>query len=351
MRRREFGLAMAAAAKGNRFEEAAGILSKAVSEGAVRAASLYISDAGRPYTRAFGEARAADAIFLIASITKPMTAAGVMTLADRGELGLDDRVSRFIPEFSGGDRSLVTIRHLLTHTSGLPDMLPENVELRKRHAPLDEFVERAIRTPLLFKPGSRVQYQSMGILLAAEVARRITRRPFPQFLEEAIFRPLGMKRTALGLGRFKIEDTMRCQVKQAPGLYGGGAPDTASWDWNSPYWRNMAAPWGGAHSTGPDIAQFLASFLKPGGRPLKPETARAMTVSQTGIPDQPWGIGFAVKPGSFGRQCSPKTFGHSGATGTIAWADPARNRICVVLTTLPLDASEKTILRPVCDLI
>jgi len=121
------------------------------------------------------------------------------------------------------------------------------------------------------------------------------------------------------MGRFKIDDTMRCQVTQAPGLYGGGTSDTKSWDWNSPYWRNLAAPWGGAHSTGPDIARFLASFMKPDGRVLKPATAAAMIVNQTGIPDQMRGIGFVVKPGSFGRACSAKTFGHSGATGTIAW--------------------------------
>ncbi len=332
-----------------KLEEAATLIRQAVDGGEVRAATLYVKQRSEVFQRAFGAAASPETIFLIASITKPMTAAGVMILADRGALKLSDPLGKFIPEFTGGDRALVTIRHLLTHTSGLPDQLPENVELRRRQAPLEEFVERAIRTPLLFKPGTRVQYQSMGLLLAAEAAQRITGEPFPRFLERELFGPLGMSRTALGLGRFRIADTALCQVEQAPGLYGGGSAETRSWDWNSPYWRNLGAPWGGAHSTGADIAKFLGYFLEPAGTVLKRETAAAMIVNQTQGLNEPRGIGFVVKPGSFGRQCSARTFGHSGATGTVAWADPETKLTCVILTTLPLRVSETKLLRPVSD--
>jgi CubicO group peptidase (beta-lactamase class C family) len=191
----------------------------------------------------------------------------------------------------------------------------------------------------------------MGILLAAEVAERITRQLFPAFLDEAVFRPLKMSRTALGLGRFKIPETMQCQVDHAPGLYGGGAADAKAWHWNSPYWRNLGAPWGGAHSTGPDIGRFLEYFLKLRAGVLKPQTAASMIVNQAGSVDHPWGIGFAVKPGTFGRGCSPKTFGHSGATGTLAWADPENGRVFVLLTTLPADESRKLVINPVSDMI
>lgn len=356
MRRREFtlawaGPAIAAAMKTGDFERATAPIRQAVESGKVRAASLYAGPAQGALARGFGAAQSADAIFLIASITKPMTAAGLMVLADRGQLRLDDPIRKFIPEFSEGDRSLITIRHTLTHTSGLPDQLPQNVDLRKRHAPLSEYVAGAIRTPLLFKPGSRHSYQSMGILLAAEVAQRITGQPFPKFLDDVIFRPLGMKRTALGLGPFQIPQTMQCQVNQAPGMYGGGTAESKSWDWNSPYWRNLAAPWGGAHSTAPDIARFLSYFLEPGSKVLKPATAASMVVNQAGNVDHPWGIGFAVKHAGFGRACSPKTFGHSGATGTLAWADPASGRICVVLTTLPSEMSNKPVIKPASDLV
>ena len=332
-----------------KLEEAESLIGRAVEDAKVRAATLYVRQGSFTFSRAFGQARTADTIFLIASITKPMTAAGVMILADRGRFSLDDPVHKFIPEFSDGDRKLVTMRHLLTHTSGLPDMLPENVELRQRHAPLQDFVSGAIRTPLLFKPGSQVRYQSMGILLAAEVARRITGEPFPQFLSRELFTQLGMSRTALGLGQISREETAQCQVESAPGLYGGGSAGVKSWDWNSPYWRNLAAPWGGAHSTGPDIARFLQYFLAPDGWVLRKETAAAMVSNQTASLKEARGIGFVVKPGSFGRACSPRAFGHSGATGTIAWADPATGLICVVLTTLPLEQSEKALLKPVSD--
>jgi len=325
-----------AAPRKDKFEGAALLFTRAVEQGKLRAATLHVRQGKQALARAFGEAKSIDTIFLIASITKPMTAAGVMVLADRGAIALSDPVHKYIPEFHEGDRKLITIRHLLTHTSGLPDQLPENVELRKRHAPLKDFVAATIRTPLLFKPGTKVQYQSMGILLAAEIAQRIASRPFPEFLDREVFRPLGMNRTALGLGRFKISDTAQCQVDQAPKIYGGGS-DTKSWDWNSPYWRNLAAPWGGAHSTGPDIATFLEYFLDPRDGPLKKESAAAMITDQNTGLNEPWGIGFAVQP---------RTFGHSGSTGTLCWADPATKTTFVALTTLPANISSKTLLKP-----
>lgn len=339
-----------AALKDGKLEQAAALIQTAVAAGKIRAATLDVRQGQHVFQRAFGEARTPDTIFLIASITKPMTAAGLMILADRRKLALEDPVRKFIPEFTEGDRKLITIRHLLTHTSGLPDQLPENVELRKRHAPLKDFVAAAVRTPLLFKPGTQVKYQSMGLLLAAEIAERITGEPFPKFLDRDLFQPLGMKRTALGLGSFSIPSTAQCQVDAAPGLYGGGSIDARTWDWNSTYWRNLAAPWGGVHSTGPDIAAFLRYFLAPDGRILKKETAARMIVDQNQGLKEPRGIGFVVKPGSFGRACSAKAFGHSGATGTIAWADPASGLSCVVLTTLPLEMAEKLVLKPVSDL-
>ncbi len=176
MTRRAWFMAVAAALRKQRVEEAAELVRRATASGEVRAAVLDVRQGGYRFSRAFGEVRGAETAFLTASISKPMTAAGVMLLADRGKLALSDPVHKFIPEFAGGDRDLVTVQHLLTHTSGLPDMLPENVELRKRHAPLADFVAGACKTPLLFRPGTKVSYQSVGILLASEIAQRITQR-------------------------------------------------------------------------------------------------------------------------------------------------------------------------------
>lgn len=332
-----------------KLDEAAAFIKKWVDDGKLRAASLTVGLNGERFARGFGDAKDdPDTIFLLASITKPMTAIAMMVLADRGELSLQDPVHKFIPEFTDGDRKDITIKDILCHTSGLPDQLPENVELRKRHAPLEEFVERAIKTPLLFKPGAEQKYQSMGLLLASEVAQRITNRPFRDFLKEVVFTPLGMQHSALGLGGFKIPDTAQSQIEEAPALYGGG--DNSSWDWNSLYWRDLGAPWGGAHSTGSDLTRLLDYFLDPDERVLKPETARAMLVNQNG--DLPaWGIGFAVAPGSFGKGCSDRTFGHSGATGTLFWADQETRLTFVMLTTLPARVSRETLINPVSDMV
>src|SRR5262245_4170542 len=136
-----------------------------------------------------------DALFLVASITKPVTVAAAMMLVERGEIALEDPVGRFVPKFTGGMRDDVQIRHLMTHTSGLPDQLPDNFELRKAHKPLSAFVEGACTTPLLFKPGTKVSYQSMGMLLLAEVVHQVSGTALPDFLRKEIFAPLGMNDT------------------------------------------------------------------------------------------------------------------------------------------------------------
>jgi CubicO group peptidase (beta-lactamase class C family) len=86
-------------------------------------------------------------------------------------------------------------------------------------------------------------------------------------------------------------------------------------------------------------------------RILKPETAAAMIVNQDEGLNQPWGLGWAVKPGSFGKGCSPQTFGHGGSTGTNAWADPKRDLTCVLLTTRPAAEDKEHLLRAVSDLV
>jgi beta-lactamase class C len=342
------GLAMSL--RQDRLEQAAALIKKATDSGDVSAAAIYVSQGDFVFQRGFGRAQSSESVFLLASITKPMTAVGLMILVDRGQLALSDPVHKHIPEFTGGDRDLVTIKHLLIHTSGLPDQLDENVALRKRHAPLKEFVAATCRTPLLFKPGTQVKYQSMGLLLAAEIAERVTKRPFRDFLGDELFRPAGMTKTSLGLGGRKISDTMLSQVESAPGLYGGG-DSSKDWNWNSLYWRDLGAPWGGAHSTASDVARMLMMFLKPDGKLLKRETAAAMIANQTAGLNEPRGIGWMIKPGEFGRHCAPRTFGHYGATGTVAWADPQTQLVCVLLTTKPANESRSHLLGPVSDAV
>lgn len=324
-----------AAARDDKLEAAAGVLANAADKGQVDAAALYVQRGTDVFSRNFGASKSIDDLFLLASITKPMATAAIMALYDLGEFQLDDAAQKILPEFEGDGRETITIRQLLTHASGLPDQLPENAALRSNHAPLDEFVERALRTPLLFAPGSRHSYSSMGILLASEVARRISGLPFMEFIHKTIYQPLEMQRSALGLGRFQLEETIRCQTEEAAPESGAGDPSAKEWDWNSPYWRNLGSPWGGAHGSAADVARFFDAFLHPSGKPLKPETARLMIQNHNGERLRPWGLGFGVGARAGGRGCSEQTFGHSGATGTLAWADPGSDTICVVLTTLP----------------
>lgn len=327
------------------------IIQKQIKDGTLESAVLHVRRKQDTFQQAFGKAANADAIFLLASITKTMTATAVMVLADRNELRITDPAMKFIPEFNEGARKEVTIEHLLAHTSGLPDQLEDNAALRARHAPLVDFVQGAIRTPLLFSPGTKYHYQSMGILLAAEIVERITKTPLPDFLAKEVFTPLDMKYSALGLGRFKIADTIRCQTEHAAPESGAGDPKAASWDWNSPYWRNLAAPWGGAHASAGDVARFLDSFLHLSTKVLHPETVRLILQNHSEGLGARRGIGFALGPEGFGKGCSDRSFGHSGSTGTLAWADPATDTTCVILTSLPSRISADTILHPVSDVV
>ena len=340
-----------AAVRQDNLTAAAGVLTRAVDDGRLLAAALYVRQGTSEFSRSFGAARSPDDMFLLASITKPMTAAAVMTLYDQGHVDLDDAAQKFLPEFTGGGRETITIRQLLTHVSGLPDQLPENETLRKQHADLAEFVEQAIRTPLLFEPGTRYSYSSMAILLASEIAQRITGTNFLQFMDQVVFQPLEMNRSALGLGKFDVDDMIRCQTEDAAPESGAGDPTASQWDWNSPYWRKLGSPWGGAHGSAADVATFFGEFLHPSGKLMKPETARLMIQSHNPDGLHPRGLGFDLGRRAASPGCSDQAFGHTGSTGTLAWADPASDAICVVLTTLSAQAASPHPRRLASDLV
>ena len=223
----------------------------AAAAGQVDAAVLYVRHRHDVFARSFGAARSVDALFLLGSISKPMTAAALMTLYDQGKFQLDDPVRKFLPEFTGAARDRITVRQLLTHVSGLPDQLPENAALRKRHAPLSEFVAGAVRTPLLFEPGSRYEILEHGDPAGLRSRPADQRDRVPRVRRGSLFRPLEMKHSALGLGRFPLEATMRCQAENAAPESGAGDPAAREWDWNSPYWRRLGVAVGRRARLGP----------------------------------------------------------------------------------------------------
>ncbi len=296
-----------------------------------------------------------DAIFLIASITKPIVATGALLLAERGLLTLDDRVEEYVPGFGREGKHAVTIRHLLTHTSGLPDMLPNNFELRAAHAPLSDFVAGACASKLAFQPGRGVQYQSMGFAMLGEIITRITGKTCAQFLDDEIFQPLGMVDTALGApaewfagANPKVERIAEVFLPENSGMAHEAA---ACWNWNSPYWRKLGAPWGGLLTTPADLAKFGQMLLGQGRlgnlQIVSPATLRAATRNQLetmrDVPaddrrTRPWGLGWRLNwtaSANFGDFLGPRSYGHWGATGTLMWLDPDLDACVILLTTMP----------------
>lgn len=327
-----------AALKRENFDAGAEFLQQATESGPVAGAVIHVAQREHSWTRHFGTAKTDEASFLLGSITKPLCIAALMTLYDRKQFHLDDRVQKFLPKFVGNGRDQVTMRHLMTHVSGLPDQLPNNAMLRAAHAGLPEFVEQAQRVPLSFAPGTQYQYSSMAILLASHVAELISGVEIRTFVDQRVFQPLGMKQSALGLGRFALEDMMPCQTEFGAPESGAGDSTAKSWDWNSPYWRKLGAPWGGGHASAGDIGRFLGEFLHQRGTVVKPETARVIITNHNPAGMAPRGLGFAVAATAGSPGCSERTFGHTGSTGTIAWADPSTETTCVILTTLPARA-------------
>src|SRR4029079_4131 len=111
---------------------------------------------------------------------------------------------------------------------------------------------------------AKYQYSSMGILLATHVAELISGADIRTFVDRSVFQPLKMQRSALGLGRFNLEDMVSVQTEHAAPEAGGGDSKAKNWDWNSSWWRQLGAPWGGVHASAPDLAKFLAEFLNEG---------------------------------------------------------------------------------------
>ena len=338
------------------MERVYGLLAQAVDGDKLMGAAVQVSRSGvalKP--RSFGR-RALDpggppvepgTIFLVASVTKPITVAAAMALVEHGKLCLGDRVCDFVPEFSQKGKEGVRVRHLMTHTSGLVDMLPDNLLLRSRKAPLKAFIQRICEEKLLFPPGTHVSYQSMGIAMLGEIVERIEGVPLPEFMRREMFEPLGLADISLGVQEALVERVSDVNISGSKHRF--ESPNFREWDLNSAYWRNFAAPWGGMFATVEDMTVLCQMFLNHGRIGdvcvLSPATARAMTGDQTSrMPDLPgrvklaerWGFGWRiVSPSStswFGDLVSDDTYGHIGSTGTMVWMDPEYGLACVLFT-------------------
>ncbi|MEX2173597.1 MAG: serine hydrolase domain-containing protein [Pirellulaceae bacterium] len=283
-----------------------------------------------------------DAIFLMASITKPVVYLGALMLVERGLLNLSDPVTRYLPEFAAHHKEATLVQHLFTHTSGLPDMLPTDKELRAAHAPLERFIAGAIRdTVPLFPAGTDWSYQSMGTLVVAALIQHLSGQTIRDFLQREILDPLRLQSTRLGSVGLAEQRLVRVQTP---------AWHDPAFGWNSKYWRELGAPWGTLFSTPEDFA-VLCQLMLGGGkvgdlRLVSENTIRQMTTNRLDdYPDlpepirrtQPWGLGWKLnQPGTPGALCDllgRQAFGHTGSTGNLLWMDPATSGFCILLTT------------------
>jgi CubicO group peptidase (beta-lactamase class C family) len=300
-----------------------------------------------------GQAKA-DSLLLVASLSKPVTVTAAMILVERGLIGLDDRVASFVPKFAANGKNEVRIRHLMSHTSGLPDMPPDNLQLRKEQKPLSAFIDSTCRLPLLFEPGTKVNYQSMGTAMLGEVVHQVSGATLPEFLTKELFAPLGMTDSSLGWNPAKKERILPVRLPKEATIH--------EIVWNTPYWLGFGAPWGGLITTPADYARFCLLMLGGGKfgdtRVLSPTTVRAMTANQLeGMPKmaeeerrcRPWGLGWRLNwsghSANFGDLLGPRSFGHWGATGTLAWCDPESESFAVILTTQPQEPEGRFLAR------
>lgn len=317
------------------------------ASGEVPALSLCVTQAGATLGKQAGPVGPAS-LFLAASLTKPVVATAVLRLVERGWLTLDEPVAAIVPAFQGEGKAEVRVRHLLAHTSGLPDMLPDNNDLRANRAPVEAFVAGTCAAPLLFPPGTGSAYSSMGYALLGQIIAELAGEPLAAHLAREVLAPLGMKDTSLGLP----PDRAGPVVPIALGPDAGPSEQT----WNTDYWLRLGAAWGGLITTAEDYSRFLTTILAGGTTAegvhlLGPAAARLAVANQTatfrGIDSdaahfRPWGFGWRLMwPGTsgyFGDLIGPRGYGHWGATGSLAWADPDRDASLVILTNRPQGA-------------
>jgi CubicO group peptidase (beta-lactamase class C family) len=285
-----------------------------------------------------------DDLFWIASMTKPVTGAAVMMMQDEGKLQVDDLVEKYIPEFASlktaeGEPAKVTIRHLLTHTSGLAEMSGQGSRPVKT---LAEAIPYYVNRPVAFKPGSKWVYCQSGINTAARVVEVVSGKTFDKFCDERIFGPLGMKDTT-----FYPTQEQRARLAQsyAKNKDKDGALEAAPLRMLGSVSSRERMPManGGLFSTASDYYRFCKMLLDDGrfeGKTLlKPESVRQMTTVQSGdvktgfTPGNGWGLGVCVvrEPQGITAMLSPGTFGHGGAFGTQAWVDPKLQRIYILM--------------------
>lgn len=287
----------------------------------------------------------ADTLYDLASLTKVVaTTTMAMILVDEGRLDLDRPVRDFLPGFQGPGKELVTIRHLLTHSSGLDATSPLYKEVRGRAA----FLERIEAMDLSYAPGSRSVYSDLGIILLGEILERVAGQPLDAFVRDRVFEPLGMRDTM-----FRPPPELRPRIAPTEiDPWRGRLVHGEVHDENA-FAMGGVAPHAGLFSTAGDLARFGQMLLNGGvleGRRIVSRETVALFTRRAGIPGSDRALGWDTKSAegsSAGTLFSPTSFGHTGFTGTSIWIDPERQLYVILLTNRVHPTRENNLIREV----
>jgi beta-glucosidase-like glycosyl hydrolase/CubicO group peptidase (beta-lactamase class C family) len=334
---------------------ASDVIEKAIAEKAFPGATLAVGYGGKVAVRAFGklnyDAKAAatnpNTMYDIASLTKVVATTTLVAKLAEGDfavpLDLDAKIERYLPEWATGPntewRHKVTVRHLLTHTSGLPAFK----EYWRTSKGKQDTLARIFVEPLEYEPGAKEIYSDLGIILMAEIIERLTGRTLDDLAKNYIFSPLGMKESMYGppkkiwpqIAPTEIDNNLRHRLVQ------GEVHD------ENAFAIGGVSGHAGLFSTAPDLAAFCQMLLN-GGVYAQQRILRRATIAQFTTPQQLSNgtrtLGWAVptEGGSSGHYFSAHSFGHTGFTGTSIWIDPDRQLFVVLLTNRVHPTRENT---------
>lgn len=299
---------------------------------------LWLEHAGTSYHKAYGqralvpatEPVTEDTIFDAASLTKVIaTSPAIMLLVERGQVKLDAPVQTYIPEFTGGGKEVITIRQLLTHTSGLRSGLETRSDWHGAAAAIQLICESRPLDP----PGEVFRYSDLNFILLGEIVQRVMRKPLQEFVGKEIYAPLKMKDTGYLPPKSKLSRIAPTEVVDGKPLRGEVHDPTA---------RRMGGVAGnaGVFITAADLARFARMMLNGGTldgvRLLQSGTVRLMTTVQTPQSiEAKRGLGWDIDSeysAPRGDLFTAGSYGHTGWTGTSLWIEPVSRTFVIFLS-------------------
>ncbi|MDD5765113.1 MAG: serine hydrolase [Candidatus Marinimicrobia bacterium] len=271
-----------------------------------------------------------ETIFDLASMSKVIgTTCAAMLLYDDGLLKFDQKVSELIPEFRQNGKEDITIRQLLTHSSGLPAW----EKLWKKGNTPKEMFDYLYTMPLSYRSDSLSVYSCLGFITLGKVCEILAGKPLDVFLSEWLFDPLNMNRTGYNPSKILIDEIAPTEFDaERGGVVHGKVHD------ENAYWLGGVSGNAGLFSTAEDLAVFgqmmLNGGIYNGKRIFREETVRLFTSRQNIVDGSSRALGWDTPTGhsSAGQYFSKKSFGHTGFTGTSIWIDPEKNLIGILLT-------------------